>query len=123
VGKTCVGGAGSLRVALAGGKFTVGSTTSAEGEVISIDGTSGRVYVGEVPVQDSQVVKYFEGTVAADASPLVASVHRIISHADSRRRMAVRTNADNREDSARARRFGAEGIGLCRTEHMFLGDR
>jgi len=123
MGKTCVCGADSIQVDVTGSKFTVHGTTVAEGDVISIDGTSGRVYLGEVPVQPSLVVQYFEGTLAADASPLVAAVHRIITHADGRRTMNVRTNADNREDSERARRFGAEGIGLCRTEHMFLGDR
>jgi pyruvate,orthophosphate dikinase len=123
MGKTCVCGADEMRVDVAGGKFTVGSTTVAEGDVISIDGTSGRVYAGEVPVEPSQIVKYFEGAIEADADPLVAAVDRILQHADTRRRLKVRTNADNGDDSARARRFGAEGIGLCRTEHMFLGDR
>src|SRR5262249_57476688 len=101
-----------------GGKFVVGRTSIAEGDVISIDGTSGRVYAGEVPVQPSQVVRYFEGSLEADADTLVAAVDRIIRHADSRRQLRVRTNADNGEDSARARRFGAEGIGLGRTAHM-----
>ncbi len=123
MGKTCVCGADEMQVDLAGGKFTVGTTTIAEGDVISIDGTSGRVYAGEVPVEPSQIVKYFEGSIEADADPLVAAVDRILRHADTRRRLKVRTNADNGDDSARARRFGAEGIGLCRTEHMFLGDR
>jgi pyruvate,orthophosphate dikinase len=123
MGKTCVCGADEMQVDLAGGKFTVGNTTIAEGDVISIDGTSGRVYAGEVPVEPSQIVKYFEGSIGPDADPLVAAVDRILGHADSRRRLKVRTNADNGDDSGRARRFGAEGIGLCRTEHMFLGDR
>jgi pyruvate,orthophosphate dikinase len=123
MGKTCVCGADEMQVDLAGGKFTVGRITIAEGDVISIDGTSGRVYAGEVPVEPSQVVKYFEGTLQADANPLVAAVDRIVRRADAKRRLRVRTNADNGEDAARARRFGAEGIGLCRTEHMFLGDR
>ena len=123
MGKTCVCGADEMHVDLASGKFTIGSTTIAEGDVISIDGTSGRVYAGEVPVEPSQIVKYFEGAIEADADPLVAAVDRILRHADTRRRLKVRTNADNGDDSARARRFGAEGIGLCRTEHMFLGDR
>jgi len=123
MGKTCVCGADEMQVDLAGGKFTIGSTTIAEGDVISIDGTSGRVYAGEVPVEPSLIVKYFEGSIGADADPLVAAVDRILRHADTRRRLKVRTNADNGDDSARARRFGAEGIGLCRTEHMFLGDR
>jgi len=79
-----------------------------------------------VPVEDSNVVRYFEGEIdpeSDEAEDLVRSVHRILTHADEVRRLAVRTNADNRDDAARARRFGAQGIGLCRTEHMFLGDR
>jgi pyruvate,orthophosphate dikinase len=125
MGKTCVCGADELQVDTAAGKFTVGGTTIVEGDVVSIDGTSGRVYAGEVPVQPSEVVKYFEGSLAssADEDRLVAAVDKIVRHADDRRRLGVRTNADNGEDSARARRFGAQGIGLCRTEHMFLGDR
>jgi pyruvate,orthophosphate dikinase len=69
------------------------------------------------------VVQYFEGEIREDTDPLIAAVHRLLSHADSARRLHVRTNADTPDDAARARRFGAEGIGLCRTEHMFLGDR
>jgi pyruvate,orthophosphate dikinase len=71
------------------------------------------------------VVQYFEGDLdpALANEPLVAAVHQIMTHADSRRRLRVRTNADTGPDAARARRFGAQGIGLCRTEHMFLGDR
>jgi pyruvate,orthophosphate dikinase len=91
--------------------------------VISIDGTSGVVFLGEVPVVASPVVEYFEGGLDASADELVSAVHKIIKHADERRRLGVWTNADNGEDSARARRFGAEGIGLTRTEHMFLGER
>jgi pyruvate,orthophosphate dikinase len=94
-----------------------------EGDVVSIDGTSGAVYLGEVPVVASPVVEYFEGRAEPDADELVAAVHRIMATADGRRRLKVRTNADNGEDAARARRFGAQGIGLCRTEHMFLGER
>ena len=124
MGKTCVCGAEELDVDLKGRRFTApGGVVVNEGDLISIDGTSGAVYVGEVPVKPSPVVQYFEGSLAPDADPLVAAVHRLLSHADSKRRMRVRTNADTPEDSERARRFGAEGIGLCRTEHMFLGDR
>jgi pyruvate,orthophosphate dikinase len=97
-----------------------------EGDVISIDGTSGEVYLGEVPVVDSPIVRYFEGQLdpeAADADDLVKAVERLMGHADGARRMSVRANADTADDAARARRFGAEGIGLCRTEHMFLGER
>ncbi|MEV4757888.1 pyruvate, phosphate dikinase [Micromonospora sp. NPDC049559] len=125
MGKTCVCGADALDVDVPGRKFTVAGQVVAEGDVISIDGTTGKVYLGEVPVWPSEVVRYFEGTIDPERSgdPLVSAVHRIMSHADQRRRLAVRANADTGEDAARARRFGAQGIGLCRTEHMFLGDR
>ncbi|MCL6538111.1 MAG: pyruvate, phosphate dikinase [Acidothermus sp.] len=124
MGKTCVSGAEKLEIDLRNRRFTgPNGEVVNEGDVISIDGTSGVVYLGEVPVVPSPVVEYFEGKLAPDADPLVAAVHRIITHADSRRRLGVEANADTPEDAARARRFGAEGIGLCRTEHMFLGDR
>jgi pyruvate,orthophosphate dikinase len=124
MGKTCVSGADDLEVDVKGKRVTAkGGVSFGEGDVISIDGTSGAVYLGEVPVVPSPVVQYFEGTIDADSDPLVAAVDRIITHADGARRLGVRTNADNGEDSERARRFGAEGIGLCRTEHMFLGER
>ncbi|WP_350281746.1 pyruvate, phosphate dikinase [Kribbella sp. HUAS MG21] len=124
MGKTCVCGADELDVNVAQGTIKVNGTVIEAGETISIDGTTGEVYRGEVPVVPSPVVQYFEGTLAADAGDeLVASVHRLISHADEVRRLGVRTNADTADDAARARRFGAEGIGLCRTEHMFLGER
>ncbi len=124
MGKTCVCGADELEVDLVGRKFTApGGVTVSEGDVISIDGTSGVVFLGEVPVVASPVVEYFEGGLDASADELVSAVHKIIKHADERRRLGVWTNADNGEDSARARRFGAEGIGLTRTEHMFLGER
>ncbi|MGH3680304.1 MAG: pyruvate, phosphate dikinase [Natronosporangium sp.] len=123
MGKTCVCGAEALDVDVAGRQFTVGGQVVREGDVVSIDGSTGRVYLGEIPVQPSPVVQYFEGTVSPEADELVGAVHRLVGHADAARRLGVRTNADTGEDAARARRFGAEGIGLCRTEHMFLGDR
>jgi pyruvate,orthophosphate dikinase len=127
MGKTCVCGAEELDVDTKARCFKApGGITVEEGELISIDGTSGAVYVGEVPVQSSPVVEYFEGRLGADsprADALVKSVHRIMTWADERRRLYVRANADTPEDAARARRFGAQGIGLCRTEHMFLGER
>jgi len=123
MGKTCVCGADAMEVGRE--SFAVEGHIVREGEVISIDGTTGRVYLGSVPVRPSEVVQYFEGDLdpALANEPLVAAVHRIMTHADGRRRLKVRTNADTGIDAARARRFGAEGIGLCRTEHMFLGDR
>jgi len=127
MGKTCVCGADDLEVDTKAGRFTApGGITVGEGDVISIDGTSGAVYLGEVPVVSSQVVQYFEGNLdpaSDEAGELVAAVHQIIGHADERRRLGVRANADTGEDCARARRFGAAGVGLVRTEHMFLGER
>ena len=124
MGKTCVSGAEEIHVNLKTRQFTgPNAEVVKEGDVISLDGTSGVVYLGEVPVVPSPVVQYFEGTIKADADPLVAAVHRILQHADAKRRLGVEANADTPEDAERARRFGGEGIGLCRTEHMFLGER
>ena len=127
MGKTCVCGAESVDVSSNDRRFTTRDGVEVnEGDVISLDGTSGDVFLGEVPVVASPVVQYFEGELdpdAPEAGDLVAAVHRVIRHADGLRRMTVRTNADIAEDADRARRFGAQGIGLCRTEHMFLGDR
>jgi pyruvate,orthophosphate dikinase len=134
MGKTCVCGVESINVDTKARHFTTkDGTVHPEGTVISIDGTTGEVFLGDVPVVDSPVVRYFEGELTPDnvdealtdpeAADLVKSVHRIMLVADGCRRMSVRANSDTEEDSARARRFGAQGIGLCRTEHMFLGNR
>jgi pyruvate,orthophosphate dikinase len=124
MGRTCVCGAETLDVDAAGRKVTVrDGQTLHEGDVISIDGTTGEVYAGEVPVRDSLIVRHFEGEVDAEADELVGAVASAMARADGSRRLRVRANADTAEDAARARRFGAEGIGLCRTEHMFLGER
>jgi pyruvate,orthophosphate dikinase len=127
MGKTCVCGAESLDVDTKRRRMTApNGVVVEEGDVISVDGTSGAVYLGEVPVVASPVVEYFEGRLGADspkADDLVKAVHRIMTWSDERRRLYVRANADTPEDAARARRFGAQGIGLCRTEHMFLGER
>ncbi|MGI8665899.1 MAG: pyruvate, phosphate dikinase [Jatrophihabitans sp.] len=127
MGKTCVCGADAIDVDTKARHFTLkDGTVHPEGTVVSIDGTSGEVFLGEVPVVDSPVVRYFEGELdpdSDDADELVKAVHRLMKVADGCRRMAVRANSDTEEDSARARRFGAQGIGLCRTEHMRLGER
>lgn len=127
MGKTCVCGAEELEVDTKQRRMTApGGVVIEEGDVVSIDGSTGKVYLGEVPVVPSPVVEYFEGRMHAgadDADELVQAVHRIMAYADRTRRLRVRANADNAEDASRARRFGAQGIGLCRTEHMFLGER
>ncbi|MDR2373653.1 MAG: pyruvate, phosphate dikinase [Bifidobacteriaceae bacterium] len=132
MGTTCVVGAEALAVDPAARRFEVGGVTVAEGDVIAIDGSTGEVFLGNVPVVASPVFQYLDeglekalAGAGADgpAAELVMAVHRILGHADAVRRLKVRANADNGEDAARARRMGAQGIGLCRTEHQFLGDR
>jgi len=133
MGKTAVCGAEELDVdPVAGVMVNAEGRIIKDGDLISIDGNTGEVFAGEVPVRPSAVVQYFEAGLEAaltDAAgdtgvvELVRAVDRIMQHADGARRLRVRANADTPEDSARARRMGAEGIGLCRTEHMFLGDR
>ncbi|QWZ06940.1 pyruvate, phosphate dikinase [Nocardioides panacis] len=124
MGRTCVCGADSLTIDVRGRSMrTRDGVEITEGDPISIDGTTGEVFSGEVPVVDSLVVRHFEGDQDAAGDELVAAVARIMEHADRTRRLAVRANADTPDDALRARRFGAQGIGLCRTEHMFLGDR
>ncbi|WP_028800236.1 pyruvate, phosphate dikinase [Streptomyces sp. 142MFCol3.1] len=121
MGKVCVCGAEELALEAGAHRFTVGDTIIEEGTVISVDGSDGTVYLGAAPMVDSAVMRYFEtGTRSAG---LVDAVARAMEKADDVRRLEVRANADTPEDAARARRFGAQGVGLCRTEHMFLGER
>ncbi|MEU4689896.1 pyruvate, phosphate dikinase [Actinoplanes sp. NPDC023714] len=121
MGKTCVCGADELEIGT--DSLTVNGQVIFEGDVVSVDGTSGHVYLGEVPVRPSPVVRFFEGELTAHDDPLLSAVQRLMIHAGHVARMGVHANADTAADAARARRFGATGIGLCRTEHMFLGER
>jgi pyruvate, orthophosphate dikinase len=131
MGKTAVCGTDTLEIDTE--HHTLGlpdGTVLNAGDIISIDGSTGEVFAGPIPVKPSPVVQYFdEGIDAAldnakDAdAELVHAVDRIMTHADTVRRLRVRTNADTPEDADRGRRMGSQGIGLCRTEHMFLGDR
>jgi pyruvate, orthophosphate dikinase len=130
MGKTCVCGAEALEVDAIAKKAWVGGRAINEGDVISLDGSTGEIFAGELAVVPSPVEVYIEQglnvavqQVDEETAELVRAVDRLLSHADARRRLAVRSNADTAEDAARARKLGAEGIGLCRTEHMFLGDR
>ncbi|HEX4656840.1 MAG TPA: pyruvate, phosphate dikinase, partial [Streptosporangiaceae bacterium] len=110
MGKTCVCGADELDVDVAGRQFTApGGVTVHEGDVISVDGTSGVVYLGDVPVMASPVVEFFEGSLDPGSDELVGAVSRIMQHADATRRLGVYANADTGDDCARARRFGARG--------------
>ncbi|KAJ1684630.1 hypothetical protein LUZ63_020385 [Rhynchospora breviuscula] len=132
MGMCAVVGAEALGVDEAAGVLRVGDTELHRGDTIAIDGSTGEVFVGEVPVVDSPVMTYIaDGLDAAreaaggdeETLELVDAVHRLLSHADDVRRLRVRANADTGEDAERSRKHGAEGIGLCRTEHQFLGDR
>src|SRR6266576_1858282 len=109
MGKTCVVGAKELDVDPAAGKFRVNGRVVKRGQIITVDGTTGRVILGAAKLVAPKVGKEFD---------------RLMAWADAKRRLRVRANADIPADARRAREFGAEGIGLCRTEHMFFeGDR
>ncbi|MBD3689808.1 pyruvate, phosphate dikinase [Nanchangia anserum] len=132
MGKTCVCGAEALEIDLEAGTLTVGGKVLKEGDTIAIDGSTGEVFDGDVPVSDSPVTTYLlkglEAGLAAcngdeDMTELVTSVDRILTYCDKSAKLRVRANADNPTDAQRAVDFGASGIGLCRTEHMFLGAR
>ena len=132
MGKTCVCGAESLVIDEAAGTVTIGDLVLTADDTIAIDGQTGEIFRGEVPVADSPVTTYLadglEAGIAAAGEDqgtreLVEAVDKLLAHADKVRRLRVRANADTPLDSKRAIAFGAEGIGLCRTEHMFLGER
>ncbi|CCH78318.1 Pyruvate, phosphate dikinase [Nostocoides japonicum T1-X7] len=130
MGKTAVCGAEQLVVDVTAKEARAGEVTLREGDVISIDGSTGEVFAEALPVVPSPVVQYLEEGIDAavadadkDTAELVRAVDRLLGHADTVRRMEVRANADTATDADRARRMGAQGIGLCRTEHMFLGPR
>jgi pyruvate, orthophosphate dikinase len=107
MGKPCVAGCEGLSIDLEGGKISLDGREVAEGEVITIDGGTGEVIVGEVELVPPQINEDFQ---------------RLLGWADDARRLRVRANADTPQDAAKAREFGAEGIGLCRTEHMFMAE-
>src|SRR6266550_2814306 len=107
MGKPCVAGCEALSIDIDARTITLGDQTLAEGDVLTIDGGTGAVIVGEVPLVPPQVNDDLE---------------TILAWGDEHRRLAVRANADTPEDAAKARDFGAQGIGLCRTEHMFMAE-
>jgi pyruvate,orthophosphate dikinase len=107
MGKPCVAGCEGLTIDLEARTLSIGGHQLAEGDTLTIDGGTGQVIVGEVPLVPPQINEDFE---------------TILGWADELRRLKVRANADTPDDAAKAREFGAEGIGLCRTEHMFMAD-
>jgi pyruvate, orthophosphate dikinase len=121
-GIPAVCGADAIRVDRPGKRFTVGSTTVAEGDWVTIDGFSGKVYAGQLELADSPIERARSGDAEARREKIWKAYERFMTHADEVRRLRVRANADTPQQSANAIERGAEGIGLCRTEHMFLGE-
>ncbi|HUL84730.1 MAG TPA: pyruvate, phosphate dikinase [Actinomycetota bacterium] len=120
-GIPAVCGADQIRIDLDAKAFTAGGVVVREGDTITIDGFTGNVYVGELPLEESVLEKARAGDVAARTERIWLAFERLMGIADGRRRLRVRANADTPDQSENARARGAEGIGLCRTEHMFLG--
>jgi len=120
-GIPAVCGADQIRIDLDAAAFTAGGAVVREGDTITIDGFTGNVYVGELPLEESVLEKARAGDAAARSEKIWVAFERLMGIADARRRLRVRANADTPDQSANARERGAEGIGLCRTEHMFLG--
>ena len=124
-GKCCICGAADVKIDEKKGCITVGGKTYKEGDTISLNGSTGNVFVGEIPSESSPIVAALvEGNKKAQKHWIFKMYQTVSDWSDKFRKINVRTNADSPADSDNARAFGAEGIGLCRTEHMFFeGDR
>jgi pyruvate,orthophosphate dikinase len=122
MGKPAVVGCGAIKIDMREKKFEVGGQTIKEGDTVSIDGTLGEVILAEVPTAPSEVIQVVQGKMKPEDSEMYQRVSRLLEWADGVRRLGVRTNADVPKDAAVAVAFGAEGIGLCRTEHMFFAE-
>ena len=124
MGKCAIVGCKEMEVDLQHRSFKVNGTTVNEGEWITLDGATGRVFSGDLPTIPSDVVRVLTGQMRGSDSRVYVTYARLLSWADEARTLQVRANADTPQDARVARNFGAEGIGLCRTEHMFFeGDR
>jgi len=123
MGRVCVAGCGDLLIDYAAHAMTVKGRTVKEGDWISIDGTTGQVLDGQVNTKPSEVLQVLiEKTLAPAKAPVYQTFAKVMAWADKYRTLKIRTNADQPDQSANAVAFGAEGIGLCRTEHMFFGE-
>jgi pyruvate,orthophosphate dikinase len=124
MGKVCICGASDIHIDYASATLTSGKIVLKEGDSISIDGTTGEIFAGSVATAPSEVSQVLAGKMKAEKSYTYQMFNQIMKWSDKYRTMGVRTNADSPEQSAAAVAMGAEGIGLCRTEHMFFeGDR
>ncbi|MDQ6829840.1 MAG: pyruvate, phosphate dikinase [Gemmatimonadota bacterium] len=124
MGKCAIVGAKAIVIDNDHRRFTVDGTTVNEGDWITLDGATGRVFIGDLPTIPSEVVRVLSGRIPPASSRVFQSFAHVLGWADDVRRLRVRANADTPQDARVARNFGAEGIGLCRTEHMFFeGER
>jgi len=122
MGKCCVVGCSALQIDERGRTLRVGGRTLKEGAFVSLDGSLGEVLLGDVPTSDSEVVRVLTGKLKPGQAPLYQRFERLMAWCDETRRLRVRANADVPRDARIARQLGAEGIGLCRTEHMFFAE-
>jgi len=120
MGKPCVVGCGAIRIDEEKGIFTVGDKIVKEGDWISIDGTTGNVFIGKISTGPSEILQVITGKLKPENSKIYQLYSKFMKWVDEIREIGVRTNADIPRDAKMARLFGAEGIGLCRTEHMFF---
>jgi pyruvate,orthophosphate dikinase len=122
MGKPAVVGCGAININAKAKTFEVGGKVVKEGDTVSIDGTLGEVVLAEVPTAPSEVIQVVQGKMKPEESDMYQRVDRLLKWADKERRLGVRTNADDPKNAGIAVAFGAEGIGLCRTEHMFFAE-
>ncbi|SMC27253.1 pyruvate phosphate dikinase [Desulfacinum hydrothermale DSM 13146] len=124
MGKVCVVGCGDMEIDYKKRQMSANGRVIREGDWISLDGSTGEVFQGRIPTKPSEVLQVMEGALKAEESPIYQDYQSLMEWADKARRLGVRTNADQPDQAGMALAFGAEGIGLCRTEHMFFeGER
>src|SRR5262249_39493877 len=122
MGKCCVAGCTALAIDAEKRLVRIAGRTLKEGAFLSLDGSTGEVLLGDVPTTDSEVVRVLTGKLKPEKAPLYQCFEKLTGWCDDVRRLKVRANADIPGDAKLARHLGAEGIGLCRTEHMFFAE-
>jgi pyruvate,orthophosphate dikinase len=122
MGKPSIVGAGALEISESRREFSVNGQTIKEGEFVSFDGLTGEVKIGQVATKPSEILQVIAGDMKPEDSDVYQRFHKLLSWSDKFRRLGVRANADQPDQAQVAYAFGARGIGLCRTEHMFFGE-